>query len=273
MAITQLKCDMHTHTLWTPHAFSTLAENVTSASEAGLEMLGTADHLSPMLRPTVAPEDTLKSFQYFLEYSILPRDWKGVRLLRSAEVDIVDMKGNLFGYDIEITHAINGDVLKEPYLLKDRIFGECDYVIASVHGKDWAEGASAAACTQMYIDALQDPKVVALGHIGRSGLPLDVDALVQAARDMNKLIEINEATLDPNSRVQNGSPCRSVAEKCAEHGCKVMVSTDSHVCTNIGRFYKAVAMLNEIDFPEELVATRNAAAFSSALDDAGLEIL
>ena len=44
-----------------------------------------------------------------------------------------------------------------------------------------------------------------------------------------------------------------------------MVGTDAHISYSVGRFNNAVAMLNRIDFPEELVATRNAATFEQAL--------
>lgn len=38
--------DVHTHTLYSRHAYSTIQENVRAASAAGLEILGSTDHLS-----------------------------------------------------------------------------------------------------------------------------------------------------------------------------------------------------------------------------------
>lgn len=43
----EIKCDVHTHTLYSRHAFSTIEENVRAASEQGLELLATTDHYSP----------------------------------------------------------------------------------------------------------------------------------------------------------------------------------------------------------------------------------
>lgn len=84
--------DLHTHTLFTRHAYSTIAENVAAARAAGLEVLGSADHFSPML----FDEPTIKNFQFFINQRIWPREWDGVTLLRGAEVDIVDLDGTLF---------------------------------------------------------------------------------------------------------------------------------------------------------------------------------
>ena len=42
----KLKCDVHTHTLYSRHAYSTILENVAAAKEAGLELLGSTDHFS-----------------------------------------------------------------------------------------------------------------------------------------------------------------------------------------------------------------------------------
>ena len=48
--------------------------------------------------------------------------------------------------------------------------------------------------TELYIKALEHDKVKILGHIGRSGLEFDVEEVAGAAKSMNKMIEINEAS-------------------------------------------------------------------------------
>ena len=44
-----LVSDVHTHTLFSRHAYSTIQENVTAAKAQGLELLGSTDHFSSML--------------------------------------------------------------------------------------------------------------------------------------------------------------------------------------------------------------------------------
>ena len=49
------------------------------------------------------------------------------------------------------------------------------------------------------------------------------------------------------------------------------MSTDAHICCDVGRTPNALAMLEEIHFPQELVATRSAEAFLAAMAGAGLD--
>ena len=50
-----IKCDTHTHTLFSKHAYSTIEENVRAAAEAGMELLASTDHYSAMLYPEAPP--------------------------------------------------------------------------------------------------------------------------------------------------------------------------------------------------------------------------
>jgi putative hydrolase len=267
MAITQLRCDIHTHTLQSLHAYSTIRENVAQAASMGLEVLGSSDHYG---RPFVAFDPTGdevgRTYQFWHNFGAWPRIWQGVRVLHGCEADIVDLEGHLYGWDIPHAYTMLCSPMDEPDTLKDDVFSRLDYVIASVHGRDFALEGTKAQVTQMYINALQDPKVLSLGHIGRTGLDIDIDAIVRAAVELHKPIEINEHSFDST----DGSRCRLVAESCAEQGCKVIVTTDAHICCDVGRFPESIRMLNEIGFPEELVATRSLAALEETLEEAGL---
>jgi len=256
----RIACDVHTHTLFSRHAYSTVQEDVSAAAEHGMELLGVTDHYSSML----FNECTLKDFEYFLNLPAWPREWHGVRLLHGCEADIVDLEGHVFGYDIPVSHGINGDVIP-PTTLKSQVLCYCDYVIASVHGKDWANGASIASTTRMYLNALQDPKVLILGHVGRAGVPFDLDAVLTAARSLGKMIELNEQSLRRGSVSGLQADCRRIAVRCAELGTMVSFGSDAHVCTEVGSHNCVSALLEEIHFPEELVACRSAEAFESAM--------
>ena len=146
--------------------------------------------------------------------------------------------------------------------------GDSDYLIASVHGKHWTQGATRAQLTDLYIKTMErNPKVLILGHIGRSGLDFEIDPVVEAARDLHRLVEINEHSFAyPPGRTR----CRAIAERCAELGCPVTLCTDAHIACDIGRMDHALGMLDEIGFPEELLATRTPDAFLQAVVAAGL---
>jgi putative hydrolase len=254
-------CDVHTHTLFTRHAYSTLEENVRAAADAGLELLGSADHFSDMLYGRAFD---VRDFQFFFNTQAWPREWHGVRLLRGVEADIVDLEGHLFGWDVPVTEGIVGQPCKDVATLAERVLDPQDYAIASIHASDFCDGASKARTTDMYVHALENPHVLALGHTGRAGVPFDVDTVLACARSLGKLIEINEHSLADN-RERSLAPCHHIAERCAEMGVSICVNTDAHISAGVGRFPAALAMLDEIGFPQELVATRSADAFVSAM--------
>lgn len=261
-------CDVHTHTLFSRHAYSTLRENVLAARDAGLELLGTTEHFSDMLFAGASLEHAdMRDYQYFINFGIWPETWEGVRVLHGCEADIRGLDGELFGDRILVDENIVGTPI-EPTTLSDRVLAGCDYAIASVHYKGFAADATEAQGTEMYLGALRRDKVLILGHTGRSGVCYDIREVVREAARLHKLIEINEHTFDCRGAGTRAT-CRKIAEVCAELGCGIAVNTDSHICTSIGQVPHALAMLEEIDFPQELIATRSAEAFLAAME-AGL---
>ena len=264
----RILCDVHTHTVFSRHAYSTVEENVRAAAEAGLELLASTDHFSGMLEPGVGQSGDcqLRDYQFFLNQGVWPRTWHGVTLLRGVEADIVDLEGNLFGHGFPHPANISFGTYGEVLDLDERVLSNLDFAIASVHGKGFTETASRSQNTRMYIKALEHPKVLILGHIGRSGVDFDVDEVLTAARDLGKLIEINETSLV--HRAERSSLCRSIAVRCAELGCPVSLGSDAHISCQVGRFEASAALLDEIGFPEDLVASRNRDSFLAALKNA-----
>lgn len=270
----QNRCDIHTHTIFSRHAYSTVRENVLAARDAGIELLGIADHFSDMLFPnTDLTHADLRDYQHFLNTAGWPRVWEGVRLLRGAEADIRSLDGRLFGQDVVLTRDIIGAPMPAPTTLYDRVALGCDYVIASVHYQGFAAEATVAQATEMYLGALAQPKVLVLGHSGRPGIPFDVPEVVGEAARQHKLIEINAHSLEARRHEgRTWKSCRKIAEVCAELGCQIVISSDAHICAGVGAVEPSLEMLDEIHFPQELVATRSAEAFLAAMAAAGLKV-
>lgn len=252
----EIKTDTHMHTICSGHAYSTIEENVRAASEQGMEAIGITDHFSGLF----VSETTLDRYGHFGNYAALPKEWYGVRLFSGAETDIVDLDGRLFGHNLEI-----------PFSYKDRkptyqqwLTRGVDYQIASIHARDFTEGASLVQTTEMYCKAMDNPKVLIIGHIGRAGVPFDLDTVLLAAKEKGVFIEINEASLGYPEKVT--SLCRSVAVRCAELGVSISVGSDAHASYYVGKFDKAQSFLSEIHFPQELIGTRNRETFSAAIE-------
>ncbi len=264
----KLLCDTHTHTIFSAHAYSTLQENISMAKARGLELLGSTDHFSAM---QFTDPYNIKNYQYLATMHVLPEEWDGVRLLKGCEADIIDMEGHLFGYNTPVRDMITGDPFpdhRERSLLH-RVIKSMDYVIASVHAKYFAKDASRAECTELYLRALENPTVLMLGHIGRSGLDFDLDPILLLAKELHKLIEINEHSLDTKEKIT--IKCRDIAIRCAELGVPIAVNSDAHVALDIGKLELSNAMLEEIHFPEELIMTRDRDSFLRAVRDAKLD--
>ena len=250
-------CDVHTHTLSSRHAYSTIGECVTAARLAGVELLGSTDHYSCMISPSLHVRD----YANFLNFHMWPRLWDGVYVMRGVEADIVDLQGNLFGWDVATPEGITGRAYAHECTLKDVVWRGIDYAIVSIHDKTFAEGATLAQATDMYVRALEDPKVLIVGHPGRSGVPFDIDAVLEAAKGLGKLVEINEHSFSSQYGEGCHATCRRIAERCAELGVMISTGTDAHIACDIGRFDATASLLEEIHFPPELVATRGKDVF------------
>ena len=267
VAASPFGCDVHTHTLYSRHAYSTIAECVAAAKLAGVELLGSTDHYSIMTSTT--PVDCpayARDYQYFINFHIWPRVWDGVYVLHGVEADIVDLDGHLFGWDITLHERITGAAFHNAISLKKYVWRTIDYAIASIHNSDFTREASLTETTNMYIHALEDPKVLILGHPGRAGVPFDVDEVLLAAKELGKLIEINEHSFSSKYANKGASKCRHIAERCAELGVMVSTGTDAHIACDIGRFDATRSLFDEIHFPEELIATRSKDAFLAVLN-------
>lgn len=252
-------CDAHTHTLASRHAYSTIAECVAVAKARGLALLGSTDHYSCMTSPTLDVRD----YQYYINFEVWPDVWDGVRVLHGVEADIVDLKGRLFGWDLPLVAGITGRPFKAEKTLAEMVLPHAQYVIASIHDETFCEGASLSETTAMYVGALEQPKVAMLGHIGRSGVPFDLDEVLICARELGKLIEINEHSFESHYGAERHARCREIAVRCAELGVSISCGTDAHIATDVGDFTRTRALLDEIDFPPELIAVADAERFCS----------
>lgn len=83
----KIELDVHTHTIASGHAFSTIQEMAQAAADKGLKLLGITEH-SPGIPGSCAPI-------YFRNLYIVPRNMYGIELMLGAEINILDTEGNL----------------------------------------------------------------------------------------------------------------------------------------------------------------------------------
>lgn len=226
--------DTHTHTNASDHAYSTLEENIRHAKEIGLEAIAMTNHAPGM---PDAPH-----IWHFQNVANIPREINGVKVLYGVEADIMDTDGTL---DIDAG-----------------VLSMLDVVIASMH-RDTFTPQTRKAHTQAYVNALHNPYVDIIGHSGSPDYEFNVDTVLSLAKKEGKMIEINNNShLIRRGNIEN---CVSIAKRCMELGVYIVVSSDAHISCNVGNFAAAIAMLEEIGFPEELIANTNLEKFLSIL--------
>lgn len=221
----KLCMDLHTHTISSGHAYSTLQENIAAARAIGLDILGMSDHGPGM----PGGPDSI----YFRNFKCIPRSYGDLRLLCGVEANIMDYEGRL---DLE-----------------NSVLEKVDYVIASMHTLCVPPGTMAEN-TAASVRAMKNPLVRILGHPDDSRYPLDREEIVLAAKEERVAIEINNSSLHPKSARKGGREnILELLELCARHRVYVLLGTDSHISYTIGHFEESLELLSEVDFPEELV--------------------
>ena len=217
--------DLHTHTISSCHAYSTLMENIGSAMGKRLQFLGVSDHAPALID---APEKT-----FFANLGVVRRYWGALKVMHGVELNILNEYG-----DID---------------LPDEILSQLDYAIASLHSTVFPE-RKLKFCTDAAIAAMRNPYVYILGHPDDDYMPMNYEALVPAAKRFHVALEVNNASLCPGSfrkgAAKNYLRMLGLAKK---HGAPVIVSSDSHISYDIGNFTNALNLLNRLEFPKELV--------------------
>lgn len=235
--------DLHTHTVASGHAYSTLAEMCRAAHSKGLAVLGMTDH-GPALPGGPHP-------YHFGNLRVLPVQLEGVYLLRGVEANIVTAAGELD--------------------LPDSLLVKLDWVLAGFHSDAGWGGGSVMENTDAVIAALENPVVDAIVHPGNPVYPVDIGAVVTAARGLGKAIEINNSSLFVSRRGSEDN-CRRFADAAARMDCKVLVSSDAHVAGDVGRFDRALELITAAGVPDGNVVNATLESIEAYLKTRGKRV-
>ena len=101
---------------------------------------------------------------------------------------------------------------------------------------------------------MKHPAVRMIGHCDDVKYPVDYDELTAAAREYGIVMEINNSSLSPEGyRGDTRANNRMLLEGCLRNRVPVLLSSDSHGTAHIGDFTYARAMVQEMNYPEELI--------------------
>lgn len=221
--------DLHTHTLVSGHAYSTVQENIQSAIDNGLKYLGLSEH-APNMPGGPHP-------YYFYNIYCIPKEVNGLRVLRGIEANIIDFEGNTDVDDDMLTHI--------------------DYVIASLH-TPCIDAGTIEENTQAVLNVMDKLKVKIIGHLDDSRYPVDYEKVVKKAREKNIALEINNSSLKPTTFRQGAwENVTKLLEYCKKYNVKVILGSDAHISYDVGKFLYSEKVINDVKFPKELVINYN----------------
>jgi putative hydrolase len=216
--------DMHTHTIASGHAYSTLNELAAEAARKGLLALAVTDH-GPALPG--GPH-----IYHFGAMRFFPEHISGVRIFRGIEANILDTKGTLD--------------LPESYLKK------LDFVMAGLHEGCGFDSAGIDRNTEAVLSAMANPLVGAISHPGNPLFPLHYEAVVQAARETGTALEMNNTSFSI-SRKGSAPNCELLAGLIARNGAPLVIGSDAHIAQMVGVFADAVAVVEQAGVTEAQV--------------------
>ncbi len=217
--------DVHSHSLASGHSYSTIREMAYAAAQKGLEVLGITEHAPKM-------PGSCHEF-YFYNLKVVPRKMCGVQLLLGTEANITDYEGTLD--------------------LPDGTLKQMDIVIASFH-LPCVKNGTREENTRAYLKVMENPYVDIIGHPDDSRIPLDIEAIIVAAKKHHKLIELNNSSLRENGARQGAFENQvRILELCKKHQVAIVLGSDAHVDTEVGDHERTDMVLAQVDFPEELI--------------------
>lgn len=236
----KLVADLHTHTVASGHAYCSVNEMAQAAADVGLEMIAITDH-----GPNMSGGPHL---YHFGSIHVVPSVIAGVRVLKGVEANIAGPGGELD--------------------LPDLPLSELDIVFAGFHTHTGYDDSGIVKNTHALIRTMENPHVDGIVHPGNPTYPVDIDEVVRAAKDLGKLIEINNASLTV-ARWGSWENCVKFVEKAAEYGATIVICSDAHHTSLVGDFDKAVELVKSVGFDSELVLNTDVNKIREFLADRG----
>lgn len=233
-----IELDVHTHTIASGHAFSTLQEMARAAADKGLKLLGITEH-SPGIPGTCDPI-------YFRNLHVVPRQMYGIELMLGAEINILDGEGNI---DFD-----------EFYLKL------LDIRIAGIHSLCYTHGTMEEN-THGMIKVISNPYINIISHPGDGTAKLSFEPIVLAAKEHHTLLEINNSSLKPcRNKPEARENNLEILRLCKKHEVPIILGSDAHISFAIADYDYALQLLAETDFPEALIMNTDVKKFKNYIN-------
>lgn len=235
--------DMHTHTVASLHAYSTVDENIRYGQERGMKYIGITDHYFHS-SDDVNRKNEVSRIKY-LEPNV-NKTLDNVRVISSAEFNLLQ----------------NTDYRRKLLMLKWRPIGVHKSFIPNIKSltyDDLYEAFAEAAewnnafnhiereldelCYGKFIDGLS------------AGAKQFLEKIVLLAKKKNIFLEINEHSLESDRGYYD--IVRYWMDIAAQNGNRFCLGTDAHFCREVGSFTKTIKLLNDYSIDSSRVLNCN----------------
>jgi len=220
-----LKIDLHTHSIASGHALSTVCEIVKEAKEKGMGLIGIVEH-GPSMEG--APHEG-----YFWVSDQLDELY-GVKILLGIEANILNEIGKI---------DLDGDLLA-----KQKV------VIAGLHARTPYRNNNLKSNTLALVAAMQNPLVQIISHPYRTDFPVDIERVFQEAYKTQTLLELNnQAFIQQASHEGFLETYKMLVDLSKRYGHPLIVGSDAHVAKKIGEDSEIVAAYGKIGLTEDIL--------------------
>lgn len=240
--------DLHIHSVASGHAYSTVKENVTEAKNNGLKYIALTDHFYGRSGELERKEE--------------------LNMFNSLEsvVDIEKYINIIGGVELNMFHN-NKEALSFKNTLNWRLMSLHDYFvdIESISFKDLLNEyenilgtglATAFAHPERELHRVKNNKYSTEEMWLADEVLEYLENMVQMAYDFGIPLEVNESSLRKkgDGTVERMRYWLTVAK---DIGCEIYLGTDSHYCDRVGKFDKAIELLNEVGYNKENILNCN----------------
>ncbi|MGN1280929.1 MAG: phosphatase [Succinivibrio sp.] len=229
--------DLHTHTLASAHAYSTIVEYVSQAAKCGIRMFATTDH-GPAVGDGPHP-------WHFGNLKVVPRICDNIAVLRGIEANIME----------------DGSID-----LEERYAKRLDIILAGFHPN--ITPSTEDEHTKIYLELIRNGYADVITHPGNPNYPCDYEQVLLAAKEYNVAVEIN-ASSDVHTRFGSHENCLRIAKLAAKIGNTISLGSDAHISYYLGQFEGLSELISQSGIKESQIINTSALKVLDFLESRG----
>lgn len=227
----KINTDLHTHTVSSGHAYSTVDEMAKGAFVNGIKLIVITDHGPKM---PGAPNS-----YHFGNFSVVPDELYGVRIVKGVEANILD------GGSLDLT---------------DKELAYLDFIAAGIHPRTGHNFKNKKDNTEATIMAMENLQLDMITHPVQRGYPVHLEKVAEAAAENNVILELNASSYSSQKSKNRGIKSESLKllKLAKKYDFKLAVNSDAHFHTKVGDYSELEFIFNSKDYEPKLIINKKA---------------